>query len=78
MTNYCMHSGEAITSEDRDIVDALRSGACAPGAGCHPQWCACEWMLQAAEEIERLRAEVQKYKDKEAAIARMWHDPASQ
>ncbi len=35
-------------------------------------------MDEAANEIERLRSDVQKYKDKEAAIARMWHDPASQ
>ena len=31
-----------------------------------------------AREIERLSAAVQKYKDREAAVARMWHDPASQ
>lgn len=40
--------------------------------------CICRLANEAADEIERLRAEVQKYKDKEAAIARMWHDPASQ
>lgn len=31
-----------------------------------------------AHEIDRLRAEVQKYKDKEAALFRMWNDPGCQ
>ena len=29
----------------------------------------------AADEIERLRAEVQKYKDREMALVRLAHDP---
>jgi hypothetical protein len=29
----------------------------------------------AADEIERLRAEVQKYKDRELAFVRLAHDP---
>ena len=40
--------------------------------------CICRLANEAADEIQRLSAEVQKYKDKEAAIARMWHDHASQ
>lgn len=35
-------------------------------------------LRQVVGEVERLRAEVQAYKDKEAALVRMWHDPASQ
>ena len=30
------------------------------------------------QETAKLRAEVAKYKDREAAVARMWHDPDSQ
>ena len=28
--------------------------------------------------LEELNDAIQKYKDREAAVARMWHDPASQ
>ncbi len=29
-------------------------------------------------EVAGLRVQLEKYKDREAAVARMWHDPASQ
>ena len=33
---------------------------------------------EAIDEIKRLRSQVKKYQDKEAAIVRLWNDPASQ
>lgn len=62
-----------------ELIDRLHETRCdrEPFTPDHAK-CICRLTTEAADEIERLRAEVQKYKDKEAAIARMWHDPASQ
>lgn len=59
------------------LVDRLQEVRCdrEPFTPDHAQ-CICRLTSEAAREIERLRAEVQEYKDKEAAVARMWHDRA--
>ncbi len=42
----------------KDIIKLLRGGACAENTGCLPRSCACALMQDAADEIERLQAEI--------------------
>jgi hypothetical protein len=56
-----------------DIVPQLRARARLWRNGTMPEH--AEYCDDAADEIERLRAEVQKYKDREMALVRLAHDP---